>query len=138
MNPIKNISIDFADDYSIDDDSISKLSDIQKAQLKCCMQLNNYEDFVNEDFDIDNTEHFFREELGGWAFASFYHIINEDTKEIMFDFWSYNEEDGIIFVHGTTNHIGIFMVEFNFELAIENEFNKDLPENFTQLLQDAF
>ena len=67
---IKNISFDFVDDYSIDDDSISKLSDIQKTQLKSCMQLNNYKDFVNEDFDIENTEHLFREELGGWAFAS--------------------------------------------------------------------
>ncbi len=135
---LKNISFDFVDDYSIDDNSISKLSDIQKAQLKSCMQLNNYKDFVNEDFDIDNTEHLFREELGGWAFASLYHIINEDAKEILFDFWSYNEEDGIIFMHNSTNHIGIFMTQFNFERAIENEFNKDLPDNFTQLLQDAY
>lgn len=135
---IKNISFDFVDDYSVDDDSITRLSDIQKTQLKSCMQLNNYKDFVNEDFDIENTEHLFREELGGWAFASLYHIINEDTKKIMFDFWSYNEEDGIIFMHDTANHIGIFMIEFNFERAIENEFNKDLPEDFIKQLQDAF
>ncbi len=138
MKFIKNIAFDFVDDYSIGDNSISKLTDIQKAQLKSCMQLNNYKDFINEDFDIDNTEHLFREELGGWAFASLYHIINEDTKKIMFDFWTYNEEDGIIFVHNTANHIGIFMTEFNFELAVENEFNKDLPVNFTRLLQDVY
>ena len=138
MKFIKNIAFDFVDDYSIGDNSISKLTDIQKAQLKSCMQLNNYKDFINEDFDIDNTEHLFREELGGWAFASLYHIINEDTKKIMFDFWTYNEEDGIIFVHNTANHIGIFMTQFNFELAVENEFNKDLPLNFTQLLQDVY
>ena len=135
---IKNISFDFIDDYSVDDDSISRLSDIQKSQLQTCMKLNNYKDFVNDDFDINNIEHLFKEELGGWAFASFYHIINEDTKKIMFDFWSYNEEDGIIFMHDTANHIGIFMIEFNFERATENEFNKDLPDNFTQLLQDVY
>ncbi len=138
MKNIKNISFDFVDDYSIDDDSISKLTDIQKEQLKACMILNNYKDFVNDDFNIKNIEHLFREELGGWAFASLYHIIDEDTKEIMFDFWSYNEEDGIIFIHDTANHIGIFMTQFNFELAVENEFNKDLPKNFTQLLQDVY
>ena len=138
MKNIKNITFDFVDDYSIDDDSISKLTDIQKAQLKSCMQLNNYKDFVNEDFDIDNTEHLFREELGGWAFASLYHIINEDTKKIMFDFWTYNEEDGIIYMHNATNHIGIFMTQFNFECAVENEFNKDIQKNFIQLLQDVY
>jgi hypothetical protein len=138
MKNIKNISFDFIADYSIDDDSISSLTDNQKAQLQTCMILNNYKDFVNDDFDIENIEHLFSEELGGWAFASLYHIVNEDTKEIMFDFWSYNEEDGIIFVHNTANHIGIFMTQFNFELAVENEFNKDLPLNFTQLLQDVY
>ena len=138
MKDIKNIAFDFVADYSIDDSSISNLTDNQKTQLQTCMILNNYKDFVNADFDIKNIEHLFREELGGWAFASLYHIINEDTKKIMFDFWTYNEEDGIIFIHDTTNHIGIFMTEFNFELAVENEFNKDLPVNFTRLLQDVY
>ncbi|HNY55872.1 MAG TPA: hypothetical protein PKI86_09600, partial [Chitinophagales bacterium] len=82
MKDIINIAFDFVADYSIDDNSISNLTDNQKAQLQTCMILNNYKDFVNADFDIKNIEHLFREELGGWAFASLYHIINEDTKKI--------------------------------------------------------
>jgi hypothetical protein len=134
---MKNISFEFIEEYGPEQENLDTLSKVQIEQLKACLILYYGEEDA-ERFDVSDMTTWFDEDLEGWGYVELYHIINEDTKEIMFDFWCYNADSGTIFIHDKAEHIGIFMIQFDFDLAEKNAFNKSLPENFTKLLQDAF
>lgn len=138
MKTINNIDFVFIDEFSAEIGNLQDITPLQKEQLQDCMKLSSYYDVVSKTFDINNIEDIFSEVKGGWCSAILYQIINKDTEEILYDFWVYDEENGIILVHNTTNNIGIFMSEYTFEKANDNPFNKELDENFVALLQATY
>jgi hypothetical protein len=134
---MKNIEFDFIEEFKIETDNFNLLTPIQKEQLIACVPLYLIESDA-ENMDTSNIVNLFREEKGGWAFVCLYHIINKDTDEVMFDFWVFSEDAGAIFEHDTLNNIEIYMLDYKFELAKNNEFNKKLPKNFSEILQNAY
>lgn len=134
---MEKISFEFIDEYSVENDNLGDLSTIQQKQLATCIVLY-YGEEGSEMFDKNDMSSLFDEDLEGFSFASFYHIMNKETNEVMFDFWNYNADSGAIFVHNTTNSIGIEFIQFSFDFVGENEFNKNLPENFAEILQKEF
>ncbi|MBA3679630.1 MAG: hypothetical protein H0W73_00350 [Bacteroidetes bacterium] len=137
MKNIQNIKFDFLADYKIEDDNFKNLTAVQKQQLIACVPLYLIESDA-ENMDVSDIVNLFREEDGGWAEACLYHILDTDSDEIAFDFWVFNEDSGTIFEHNTINNIEIYMNDYNFELARANAFNKKLPENFVDVLQQEF
>lgn len=134
---MKNIEFNFIEEYKIDIDNFNTLNDIQKKQLISCVPLYLIEEDV-KNMDTSDITNLFREENGGWAEAFFYNIINNDTNEIAFDFWMFNEESGVIFEHNTTNNIEIYMSDYKFEMANSNQFNQKLPNDFTDILEKSY
>ncbi len=132
-----NITFEFIEEFKIELNNFSSLTSIQKEQLIACVPLYLIESDA-ENIDTSNIINLFREELGGWAFAYFYNIIDKDTDKIIFDFWVFNEDCGTIFEHDTLNNIEIYMNDYAFEKANNNVFNNQLPENFTEILESAF
>lgn len=133
---MKNIEIDFIEEFKIELNNFSSLTNIQKEQLIACVSLYLIESDA-QNMDCSNISNLFREELGGWAFACFYNIIDKDTNQIVFDFWTFNDDCGVIFEHNTHNNIEIYMNNFAFEKANKNIFNAKLPENFVAILESA-
>ena len=134
---MENIEFDFVEEFRIETDNFQLLSSTQKDQLIACVPLYLIEsDAKNR--DTTNIENLFREEDGGWAFACFYHIIDKDNDKVVFDFWVFNEDSGTIFEHDTVNNVEIYMLDYRFELANSNEFNKKMPKNFPDILQGQF
>ncbi len=138
MKTINKIDFQFIDEFSAEIGNLQDITPLQKEQLQTCMKLSSYYDVVSNTFDINNIEDIFSEVKGGWINAFLYQIIDNDTREILYDFWVYNEENGIILIHNTTNDIGIYMSDYTFEKANNNPFNKDLNEDFVDLLQATF
>jgi hypothetical protein len=134
---MENIRFEFIEEFKIESNNFNSLTPTQKEQLIACIPLCLIESDA-ENMDTSDIVNLFREEKGGWAFACFYHIINKDTDEIVFDFWVFNEDTGIIFETNTKNNLEIYMLDYTFELAKENMFNKKLPKNFTVTLQHTF
>jgi hypothetical protein len=134
---MENISFNFIEEFKIETDNFDLLTSIQKEQLIACVPLYLIESDA-KNMDTSNIINLFREEMGGWAFACLYHIINKDDDKVVFDFWVFNEDSGTIFEHATTNNIEIYMLDYNFELAKENTFNKKLPKNFAAILQHTY
>lgn len=134
---MENIEFDFIEEFRIETDNFKLLTAIQKDQLIACVPLYLIESDA-ENMDTSNIENLFREENGGWAFACFYHIIDKVTDKVVFDFWVFNENAGTIFEHDTINNIEIYMLDYTFEMAKLNEFNKNMPKNFPKILQTKF
>ncbi len=134
---MENIEFVFIEEFKIEHNNFHLLTPIQKEQLIACVPLCLIESDA-KNMDVSDIVNLFREELGGWAFACFYHIIHKDTDEIMFDFWVFNEDTGIIFETNTTNNVEIYMSDYVFEMAKKNGFNKKLPKNFPHILTTAF
>ncbi len=134
---MKNIEFDFIEEFTIELNNFNLLTPIQKEQLIVCVPLCLFEDDVETLINSD-TVNLFREEKGGWAFACFYNIIDTDTDTVVFDFWVFNEDTGIIFETNTTNNIEIYMNDYVFVKANKNIFNAKLPENFATILENTF
>ena len=133
----KNVAFKLVEEYGPEFENLKALTPIQVEQLHTCLPLYFGEEEASE-IDKSNIENLFDEETERWAFASLYHIVDTDSKKVLYDFWEYNADSGTIFLHKTNHHIGIFMMQFDFGLAEKNEYNKDLPENFSEILQKAF
>ncbi len=134
---MENIEFDFIEEFKIETDNFNSLTPIQKEQLIACVPLYLIESDA-ENMNTTNIVNLFREEMGGWAFACFYHIIDKDTDKIIFDFWVFNEDCGTIFEHCTLNNIEIYMNDYTFEKANKNSFNSKLVANFPGILESAF
>ena len=134
---MENIEFVFIEEFKIELNNFNSITPIQKEQLIACVPLCLIESDA-KNMDTSTIVNLFREELGGWAFACLYHIINKDNDEVMFDFWVFNEDTGIIFETNTTNNTEIYMLDYSFELGKENRFNKKLPKNFAATLQHTF
>lgn len=134
---MNNISFKFIKEYGFEAGNLETLTPIQIAQLHACLPLYYGEEEAAE-IDKSNIGNLFDEETERWAFASLYHIIDNGTNEVLYDFWEYNADSGTIFVHNSKEHIGIFMMQFDFGLVEKNEYNRQLPENFADILQKAF
>lgn len=132
------ITFEFIDEFSAENGNLHSLTPAQLEQLKSCIQLSSYQEFASNTFDLHNVDDIFSEVKGGFCMACLYHIVNAGTQEVLYDFWTYNEEDGIIFLPDTTTNIGIFMTQFLFEKANDTIYNKTLDDAFISALQDAF
>lgn len=134
---MENIRFEFIEEFKIESNNFNSLTNTQREQLVACIPLCLIESDAKA-MDTSDIVNLFREENGGWAFACLYHIINKNTNEVIFDFWVFNEETGIIFEVNTLNNLEIYMLDHVFEMAKENKFNKKLPKNFAKILEDAF
>lgn len=134
---MKNIDFEFVEEYQIDSDSLNTLTDIQKNQLICCVPLYLIEEDA-KNMDVSDITNLFLEENGGWAKVCFYNIIDKDTNEILFDFWTFNEDSGTIFEHNSINNLEIYMNDYSFEMAKANSFNQKLPKDFVTVLQQTY
>lgn len=126
---MKNIAFKLVESYGIQHHNLSALSGIQKKQLVKCAEL-----YGEMEIDEEHVEDFFSDEID----THFYHVINEDSEEVMFDFWNYGADSGTFFVHNTANYAGYEMIQFSIDHVETNKYNRHLPENFEELLNEAF
>ncbi len=134
---MKNITFKMIAVFSKENNNLSTLSAIQKQQLIYCADLYFGEEEAAE-IDMNNMENLFSEEEERWFEAHFYHVIDEDTKEIIFDFWCYNTDSGTLFMHNSIDYAGFEMIQFSINLIETNEFNEQYPETFAENLDKAF
>lgn len=132
-----NITFKMIDVFSKESNNLSTLSAIQKQQLIYCADLYFGEEEAAE-IDMNNIGNLFSEEEERWSEAEFYHVIDEDTKEIIFDFWCYNADSGTLFLHNSIDYAGFEMIQFSIDLIETNEFNEKYPENFAEILDNSF
>jgi hypothetical protein len=124
-----NIAFKLIESYGLELNNLDKLTAVQKKQLVICAKL--YGEVV---IDETNVEDFFSDEID----ADFYHVVDVDTNEIIFDFWNYGVDSGTLFVHNTSNYAGFEMIQFSIDHIETNQYNKHLPEGFDEILNDAF
>ena len=134
---MKNITFKTIDVYSKEKNNLAMLSAVQKQQLMLCAELYFGEQEAAE-IDMSDIGNLFNEEEERWYQADFFHIIDEDTKEIIFDFWLYNVDSGTVFIHNSIDYAGFEMIQFSVDLIETNEFNEKYPENFAKILNEAF
>ena len=134
---MENITFKMIDVFSKVKNNLATLSAIQKQQLIYCADLYFGEEEATE-IDMNNIENLFSEEEERWFEAEFYHVIDEDTKENIFDFWLYNVDSGTVFMPLSIDYTGFEMIQFSIDLIEVNEFNEKYPENFAQILDNAF
>ena len=134
---MENISFQMIATYGKEHKNLATLSAIQKQQLMYCAELYFGEEEAAE-IDMNNIENLFDNEEERWFEADFYHVIDEDTKEIVFDFWCYNVDSGTVFLHSSIDYAGFEMLQFSIDLIETNEFNEKYPKNFCEILNKAF
>lgn len=134
---MENIAFEFVEEFGSQFGNLGNLTQEQVEQLHACLPLYYGEEDA-ADIDTSKIENLFDEETERWAFASLYHIIDADTKQVLYDFWEYNADSGTVFLHKRKEHIGIFMMQFGFGFAERNEHGKHLPANYPEILQKAF
>jgi hypothetical protein len=134
---MNNIKFEFIEEFKIELNNFKLLTTIQKEQLIACVPLCLIENDA-KNINTSNIENLFHEENGGWAFACLYRIINNNSDEVVFDFWVFNEDTGIIFEHNTIKNVEIYMNDYAFEVAKKNKINEKLPKDFPTILEDAF
>jgi hypothetical protein len=132
-----NIVFEFVEEYGPQFGNLESLTPAQIGQLHACLPLYYGEEEAAQ-IDKGNIDNLFDEETERWAFVSLYHIIDADTKQVLYDFWEYNADSGTVFLHKRKEHTGIFMMQFGFGFAEKNEHGKALPANYPDLLQKAF
>lgn len=134
---MRTIAFTFVEEYGKQFGNLSSLTPVQIEQLHACLPLyyGEEEAALIDKSDIANL---FDEETERWAFASLYHVIDADSKEVLYDFWEYNVDSGTVFIHQSTEHTGIFMMQFGFGFAEMNRHAKLLPSDYPEMLQKAF
>ncbi len=132
-----NITFQFIEVYSRELKNLTKLSAIQKQQLIYCAELYFGEEETSQ-MDLSDISNLFDEEEERWFEAELYHVIDEDTKEVLFDFWLYNVDSGTLFTFNSLDYAGFEMIQFSIDLIEKNEFNEKCPENFAEILNNAF
>jgi len=132
-----NIAFKHIQTYGIEEGNLSELMELQKQQLLHCAELYFGKE-VADKVDTANIQQLFDEEEEGWCDADLYHVIDLDKQEILMDFWHYMVDSGTFFAHNTTNYAGFEMIQFSIDFIEENEFNKNFPENFDEILQNGF
>lgn len=130
-------SFRFIEEYSPFNENLHALSDVQIRQLKICTLLYYGEEDAAE-IDTSDLDNLFDGEMERWTSAVLYHLIDDDTNEVMYDFWEYNADSGTVFKHNSTEHIGLFMMQFHFGFVERNKHSKHLPDNFPQVVQAAY
>lgn len=126
---MKNISFKLIESYGPEHNNVAGLSDVQKKQIAKCSEL-----YGEVKVDETNVEDFFSDEVD----ADLYHVVNEDTGEVVFDFWNYWVDSGTFFVHNTSNYAGYEMIQFSIDHIETNKHNEHLPDDFDEILNDAF
>ena len=112
---MENITFKLIEIYSKKRENLATLSAIQKQQLIHCAELYFGEEEAAE-IDMNNIENLFDEEEERWWEAEFYHVIDEDTKGIVFDFWLYNVDSGTVFMPSSLDYAGFEMIQFSIDL----------------------
>jgi len=134
---MRNIAFSFAKEYGAQFDNLASLTPIQVEQLHACLPLYYGEEEASR-IDRSNIANLFDEEAERWAFASLYDVVDAESKEVLYDFWEYNVDSGTVFLHNSTEHTGIFMIQFGFGFVEMNEHAKRLPSDYPERLQKAF
>lgn len=134
---MENVSFKLAGVYSQKLGNLASLSAVQKQQLMRCAELYFGEEEA-AGIDMNDIGNLFDEEEERWFQAECYHVIDEDTKEIMLDFWYYNVDSGTVFMHNSLDYAGFEMIQFSIDLIEKNEFNEKFPDNFAEILHEAF
>lgn len=134
---MRTIAFTFVEEYGQQFGNLEKLTPIQIEQLHACLPLYYGEEEAAQ-IDTSNIANLFDEETERWAFASLYHVVDAESKEVLYDFWEYNVDSGTVFLHKSTEHNGIFMMQFGFGFAEMNQHAKSLPPDYPELLQKAF
>jgi hypothetical protein len=134
---MRTIAFTFVEEYGKQFGNLASLTPMQIEQLHACLPLYYGEEEAAQ-IDKSNIANLFDEETERWAFASLYHIIDADSKEVLYDFWEYNVDSGTVFIHQSTEHTGIFMMKFGFGFAEMNQHAKLLPPDYPEMLQKAF
>lgn len=134
---MKTIAFAFVEEYGAQFGNLESLTPIQIEQLHVCLPLYYGEEEAAQ-IDKSNIANLFDEEAERWAFASLYHVIDAESKDVLYDFWEYNVDSGTLFLHQSTEHTGIFMMQFGFGFGEMNRHAKLLPANYPELLQKAF
>ncbi|MCZ8284936.1 MAG: hypothetical protein O9353_05720, partial [Bacteroidia bacterium] len=94
---MNSVTFQFVGEYSKQFGNLDSLTPIQVEQLQACLPLYYGEEDA-AGIDTSKIENLFDEETERWAFASLYHIIDADTKQVLYDFWEYNADSGTVFL----------------------------------------
>jgi hypothetical protein len=113
-------------------ENLSQLTESQENQLRATIEL-----YFDEEVE-DVADWFYPNHEEGLVFCEYYEIVNKKDQKV-YEFWNLNSDSGTIFKAGSTEQIGVEMIQFFFDItASGSEEEIATLEKIAEELQKAF